>query len=143
MNFVKCKMCREPFSSFGSKVCPACMEQLDKDFFIIRDYIYDHLDECSVEQVAKGTGVKEKHIVYLLEEDRLSAKGSFGNAYGATAKAALRCQICGRNVNSGQICESCKGTLNKELGAALSAIDDKKSANSAYISPRSSRIDGK
>jgi len=142
MNFVKCRLCREPFHSYGSKVCPACLEQVDKDFFTVRDYIYDNPDEASVDKIAEATGVKEKHIVYLLENDRLSVKGPLGDAHGGITKTGLRCQICGRNISSGKMCENCKGALSKEFGAALSSFDDKKAAAGSYISPRSSRNAG-
>lgn len=136
MNIVKCKICREPFNSYGGQVCPVCLEQLDKDFFTVRDYIYDHPREASVDQIAEATGIKEKHIVYLLEEGRLSVKGDIA---GVNLGGGLKCQVCGRGINSGTLCESCKGALTKELDSAAASLDVNKNSGGSYVSPRSSK----
>lgn len=135
MNLIKCKICREPFHSYGSTVCPVCMEQLDKDFFVVRDYIYDNPHQASVEQIAEATGINEKHIVHLLEDERLTISGGLS---GAGLGAGLKCRVCGRSISSGTLCESCTGALTRELGSASSALDAKRSAGN-YISPRSSK----
>jgi predicted amidophosphoribosyltransferase len=129
VDFVKCKLCREPFSSYGSKLCPKCQEQTDKDFIAVREYIYDHAGQASVDEIAAATGVSEKSILYLLEEERLSATGALG------AAAGLRCRVCGKSISSGIICESCKAALVRELDSAASTLslvtDDKKAAKGA------------
>jgi predicted amidophosphoribosyltransferase len=73
-----------------------------------------------VENIAKATGVNEKNIIYLLEENRLTATGALA------ASSGLRCQICGKNISSGTICDSCTAALTKDLGSAASTLEDKK-----------------
>ncbi|MCL1975861.1 MAG: flagellar protein [Firmicutes bacterium] len=134
MDFVKCKLCRAPFFSYGSRLCQDCQERMDKDFITVRDYIYDNPNEASVEKIAEATGVDEKSIIYLLEEDRFAIKGALETS------ALLRCQICGRNISSGSICESCKISLTKDLGAAVNALnDEKKSVKSTVSRTRGNR----
>lgn len=135
MNIIKCKLCREPFQSYGNPVCPVCLEQVDKDFFVVRDYIYDNPSQANIEKIAEATGVKEAHIVYLLEEDRLSTKGGLG---GANFGSKLKCQVCGREISSGNLCDSCKSALTKELGVNTQGGSGNKPGGS-YVSPRSSR----
>ncbi|MCL1905665.1 MAG: flagellar protein [Clostridiales bacterium] len=134
---MKCKICRTPFFSYGSRLCPQCQDQIDTDFVTVRDYIYDNPDAASVEKIAQATGVNEKSIIYMLEENRLTASGALASASG------LRCQVCGRNINTGTVCESCKSALSKDLGAAANALDGKKSKGSSTMvrgSERDSRL---
>jgi predicted amidophosphoribosyltransferase len=120
VDFVKCKLCRAPFFSYGSRLCPQCQEQTDNDFIIVRDYIYDHPNQANVDDIAEATGVSEKSIIYLLEENRLTATGALATAAG------LRCQICGRNITAGALCESCKAALSKDLDSAATTLNEKK-----------------
>ena len=133
MDFVKCKLCRTPYFSHGSRLCQKCQEQIDIDFVIVRVYIYDHPEEASIEKVAEATGVEEKNIIYLLEEDRLAIKGALSTS------SVLCCQICGKGISVGSICQSCKERLSKDLGAAASDLsDEKKSAKPAFTRMRDS-----
>jgi predicted amidophosphoribosyltransferase len=119
VDFQKCKFCREPFFSHGNRLCQQCQEQIDKDFVTVRDYIYDHPHNAGVDQISSATGVGEKTIIYLLEEDRLTSTAALA------ISAGLRCKICGRNINTGAICDSCKATITKDLDAAASALNEK------------------
>ena len=133
MDFVKCKLCATPFFSRGSLLCPACQEQIDKDFILVRDYIYDHPQQASVDEVAEATGVAEKNIIYLLEEERLTASVTFN-----TSAVVHRCKFCGREISSGSICERCKSTLTKDLDSAAGVLNspEKKASVSAVHAMR-------
>lgn len=134
MNIIKCKLCREPFHSYGCPICPACSEQVDKDFFTVRDYIEAHPGQAKAEKIAEDTGVKEAHIVYLLEEGRLdTSSGLAGSGMGGN----MKCQVCGRPISIGNLCDSCKSALTKELGVNNQANSQAKGGS--YVSPRSSR----
>ncbi|MCL1816347.1 MAG: flagellar protein [Clostridiales bacterium] len=132
---MKCKLCRAPFFSTGSSLCPACQEQTDRDFIVVRDYIYDHPQHVGMDEIAEATGVSEKTIIYLLQEERLTATDSLN------IKSDLRCQLCGKAISSGSICSSCKASLTKDLSQAASAlaVDDKKSIKRSADSTRGSR----
>jgi predicted amidophosphoribosyltransferase len=116
VDFVKCQLCRIPFFSYGGRLCPGCQEQIDKDFIAVRDYIYDHPHQASVEEVATATGVSEKSIVYLLEEERLIATGIINASSGRC------CQFCGAKISEGGVCEPCKASLVRDLDSAASAL---------------------
>ena len=135
MEFLKCKLCREPFYSHGNRLCPQCHEQIDKDFIAVRDYIYDHPHNTGVDQIVSATGVSEKSIIYLLEEERLTATGALA------ATSGLRCTICGTTISAGVICESCKAALSNDLSAAASALGEKKSNKTAATMIRGAERD--
>ena len=122
MDYLKCKLCRDAFFSYGSPLCPKCQEQIDKDFIAVREYIYNHPHQANLEKIAEATGVSEKNIIYLLEEERLSASGDL------VASVGRCCRICGRNITAGSICEPCKTALTKDLSGAASVLSEKKPA---------------
>ncbi len=69
-----CPVCNNLFSYFGtSSLCPGCTDTADKQFSMIRDYIYDHPGSKMIE-VARATGVKEDVILRFLREGRLAAR---------------------------------------------------------------------
>jgi len=135
MDFAKCKLCRAPFFSYGSRLCPECEGQVDKDFITVRDFIYDHPQHSGIEDIAAATGVSEKTIIYLLEEERIMASGALASSVG------LSCSICGKSISAGTICESCKTSLAKDLGAAASALSEKKPVKTAPVAVRGGNRD--
>ena len=58
MNIMQCQFCKKPFASIGGKVCPACLEQVDKDFITVRDYIDEHR-HSNIELISEETDVPE------------------------------------------------------------------------------------
>jgi len=130
MDYRNCKICREPFVSYNSLLCPKCQKQTDKDFITVRDYIYDNPQNASVDKIAEATGVNEKIILYLLEENRLTAAGAI------TETSELHCRVCGRVVSAGSICDFCRASLVKDLGMAASNLRGKKSYKPTFAMAR-------
>jgi len=83
--------------------------KLDLDFFKVRDYLYEH-DGAGIEEVAEGTGVSRKAILYLLKEERLTVTDGHGGSGGF-----LTCESCKRPINTGRMCASCKNEVLKAL----------------------------
>lgn len=111
LNIIQCKLCDKPFNSFGSFICPDCLEKLDEDFLKIRDYIYDNPGKTNVDQIAEATEIDAKIILHLLEEGRLSTTG--------LSHLGLTCQICGKPIASGKMCDDCRGSLSRQLDSVL------------------------
>jgi hypothetical protein len=86
------------------------VEDLEKNFELVKNYIYDHPEANAVE-ISEETGVPEKDIFYFLKEGRLSVSEDNG---------MLRCEQCGHSITTGRYCESCRNTLERELSATLS-----------------------
>lgn len=107
----QCKKCSRLYQSFGNApYCPTCMEELEKGFDLVKDYIYEHPKANAVE-ISQETGVAEKDIFYFLREGRLSlSEGS----------SLLICESCGRSIMTGRYCESCKKQLERELTSSIS-----------------------
>ncbi len=114
---VQCKKCSKLYQSFGNApYCPACMDELERNFELVKEYIYEHPQANAVE-VSKETGVPEKDIFYFLREGRLSVNEGSG---------MLLCENCGRSITTGRYCEACKKSLERELSATLGNAADKR-----------------
>lgn len=111
MQLIKCRMCKRPFQSYGPQMCPSCLEEIDKQYKPVRDYLYDN-PNAPLEKVVEDTGVPERIILYFLKEGRLKM---------ASASGLLRCEQCGAAIDSGRLCDKCKGKLEERMVAPMKA----------------------
>jgi len=125
MNIIQCNICKKPFQSFGRRICADCLEKIDKDFIVVRDFIYEH-KKADMDTVSEETGVSKQIIKHLLKEGRLTMDepGSAG---------LLMCEVCRKPINSGRMCETCKGkvasTMNKNIVSHKQAEPQKREAS--------------
>lgn len=112
MTIVQCKFCKKPFHSVGGSICPDCLDQIDKDFLTIRDYLYDHPGAFDIDAVCEATEVNKKIALHLLAEKRLniSLPGDVQSVPGG-----LSCSICHKPISYGNMCEDCKISLSNKL----------------------------
>ena len=107
MNIVQCTFCKKPFASIGGKICPACLEQIDKDFITVRDYIYEH-KHSNIDRIAEETEVKKQIIMHLLKEGRLTLDDAAGGG-------VLFCEVCKKPINTGRMCKDCKDKFASKM----------------------------
>ena len=105
MNIIQCNFCKKPFHTLGSKVCSECLKKMDEDFVKVRDYIYEHKN-TDMDVVSEETGVSKQVILHLLKEGRLILEDKHGGGGGM-----LFCEICKKPINTGRMCNDCKGSL--------------------------------
>ena len=117
MNITTCQFCRKPFASLGGRICPACMEQIDKDFITVREYIYEH-KHSNIDRISKETEVPKPIILHLLKEGRLIIDSPDGDG-------VLFCESCKKPINTGRLCKDC-------MGVAASAMDKSSAASQAH-----------
>ena len=104
-----CKQCGKLFQSLGSSNCPVCVEEMDKAFKVVKEYLYDH-EDATVLNVVKDTGVPEKYVLSFLKEGRLDIENS---------AEILKCEDCGKAITSGRYCISCRNKLANALENAI------------------------
>ena len=112
MNIIQCKVCKKPFHSLGNKTCNACLEQIDKDFITVRDYIYDN-PNSRIEKICEETGVERATILQLLREGRLILDNP-------DAEGLLVCDICKKAISTGRMCDECKDQVSKTMSGSFS-----------------------
>jgi hypothetical protein len=114
MNIIQCTFCKKPFQSLGRRICNECLEQIDKDFITVRDYIYEH-KQTNMDTVSEETGVSKQIIMYLLKEGRLILDDDSGGG------GVLFCEVCKKPINSGRLCKDCKGKVASTMQQSVSA----------------------
>jgi len=129
MNVISCRMCRKPFQSIGGRLCHDCLEQIDKDFITVRDYIYDHKG-TDIDEASRETGVERAIIMHLLREGRLVLGSSDSEGH-------LECEVCKKPINTGRMCKSCQAnvasTMQQNVEARKPPDSETKSASSASL----------
>lgn len=111
-NIRTCRRCRKLFNYIASPYCPRCVDEIDREYRVVRDYIYDHPNE-GIKEIADATDVDERVILELLRDGRLELD---------SGSAALQCERCGSNISSGRYCGYCQSMLSNELKRAQDSI---------------------
>ena len=114
MNIIQCTFCKKPFGSIGGRVCPACLEKIDKDFITVRDYIYEN-KSSNIDTIAEETEVPKQIIIHLLKEGRLIIDSPDGGGDGV-----LFCEMCKKPINTGRLCKDCGGRVATSMDRSIS-----------------------
>jgi predicted amidophosphoribosyltransferase len=136
LTLTSCKFCKKPFPSYGGRLCPECIKEIDDGYVVVRNYLYENPGATSVIDIAEQTGVEEDVILYLLKENRLYVKDWSGNS--------KLCQICGIPIGSGTICPSCSAKMQekmmKEMGGTAGAGASNAAEDAAKIRKKGARM---
>ena len=108
MNIIQCQFCKKPFQSLGRRICPNCLEQIDRDFITVRDYIYEH-KVTDMDTVSEETGVSKQIILHLLKEGRLELGG------GDSGGGVLQCEMCKKPITTGRLCRECMDKVSSTM----------------------------
>jgi predicted amidophosphoribosyltransferase len=114
MNIIQCSICKKPFASLGGRICPACLEKIDRDFITVRDYIYDH-KQSNIDVIAEETEVSKQTILHLLKEGRLIIDSPDGGGGGV-----LFCEMCKKPINTGRLCKNCSDKVSSKMDRSVS-----------------------
>lgn len=102
---------------------------MDKEFLVVKDYVYDHPD-ANVIKVSVETGIPVKRVLSMLREGRLSI---------ADTNGMMTCMECGKQIASGKYCSDCLSKIEKELKDIVK-IGEAKRAKSSFVKGRMGRI---
>ncbi|MGI6123070.1 MAG: hypothetical protein ACOYIG_02630 [Acetivibrionales bacterium] len=95
----ECARCHRYFEKVAfEEVCPACFPIEEEEFRKIKEFLTEH-PGASSNEVMQRIGVSLKSIKRYLKEDRLEIVGE--------NKGFIRCELCGKPVNSGYFCDGC------------------------------------
>lgn len=105
MEVRNCPSCGKIYIYTGQRFCPVCMQKEETLFEQVEGYLHDH-PGANLEAVAKGTGIAKEIILDFIRRGRLVT---------LTAEGMLRCEICGRPIDQGRICNDCADELKGGL----------------------------
>jgi len=95
----ECVRCHRFFERVAfEEVCPVCFPIEEEEFRKIKEYLTAH-PGASSNEVMSVIGVSLKSIRRYLKEERLEIVGD--------NKGFIRCELCGRPLNSGRFCDGC------------------------------------
>lgn len=126
--FKNCPSCGKLFKSYGNAVCQMCTVKEERDFKLVKEYIYDH-ENVNIVQVSEGTGVSAEKILRFLKQERLILTSTEGNV-------VLVCESCGRPIQTGRFCFSCKKELEASLKRELDSTAKKTKTDEAVSRER-------
>ena len=113
MNIIQCQFCKRPFASVVGKICPECLEKIDRDFITVRDYIYENA-HANIDKISEETEVPKQIIIHLLKEGRLIIDGPDGGG-------VLACEVCKNPINTGRMCKDCMGKVSSTMDKHVSS----------------------
>ncbi|MCR5176494.1 MAG: flagellar protein [Anaerovibrio sp.] len=98
-----CPDCGKLYLEVGQNVCPRCYDLELEQEQIVYSYVRDH-DKCSVDEIVRETGVKEKVVLRMIRSGRFVNNGNISYA----------CESCGAEIFTGRFCEKCSQDLAKQ-----------------------------
>ena len=118
MEVRNCPRCGKIYVYTGQRLCPSCFEEEETLFRQVETYLREH-PGANLEAVAEGTKIAKEIILDFIRRGRLVT---------LKADGLLRCEICGRPIDQGRICDNCAGELKQ--GLMKKAAVDRTSDNS-------------
>ncbi len=99
------------FRGVGEYKCEDCGYVDYDDYGKVRNYI-ERYRGANVVQVSDATGVSQKTIRTLLKESRIEI-------VPGTANHLLSCEMCGKPIRFGRLCNACEASYNRSFEAGL------------------------
>jgi len=114
MALTNCERCNRVFNKLSSSLCPACVEEEEKDFHVVNEALRARPDQ-TIEELAETTGVSKKTILRLLKDERIASNA---NVVGVT------CGKCGAPAisRSVRLCHKCAGQMARTVARACSDV---------------------
>lgn len=121
MPIIICEYCGKPFNNVGVKLCRDCSKEIEDTYIKARRYIYRNPKTSDFISIVNDTEVPEKALSYLINKGRIILANQTGSGQ--------KCRACGKETESGTLCEQCRAKLLKEkLTSQMSKKEPEKPA---------------
>lgn len=109
MEVKNCRNCGRLYNHIGGMymLCPACMEDLEKKFVQVRDYIREN-PKATIPEISTANEISATQIERWIREERL--------VFTDDSPIGIECESCGTTIKSGRFCKNCKDSMAKGLG---------------------------
>jgi flagellar operon protein (TIGR03826 family) len=107
MELRNCPECGSVFTYFRTNLCPDCQKKDEEEFKKVRYFIVRNRN-VGIPKVSEETGVSEEKIMRYIREGRISVASS-------NERITLNCEVCGKSIPSGRLCETCTDRLSSGL----------------------------
>ena len=107
MQLKNCTECGKVFVHPTRKLCNDCVNDIEKDFEKVKDFLWDK-DSATIDEVHDKTGVPKKRIIKFIRNGRIMS-------LGLNFDFDLNCERCGKPISEGNYCQECSHELSEEL----------------------------
>ena len=112
MDVRNCRTCGRLFNYIGgpANMCPACRDELEKKFQIVKEYIREN-PRASIQEISDENGVTTGQIRQWIREERLQ--------FSDDSPVGIECENCGATIRTGRFCDNCKNTMANSLSKSI------------------------
>jgi flagellar operon protein (TIGR03826 family) len=111
-----CKRCGRIYNRVRRDICPACIEEEDKIFVKVRNFLREHKN-AYMDDVIEGTGVDMETLIQMIQDGRVILSNNPNMGYA--------CERCGGITRSGRFCAKCTTELARTLAGASAEMKKK------------------
>jgi len=112
MKLKNCKKCQKLFVNVLEKdICQECCEKEEEKHKEILRYLNNN-PNASIKEICESIKVSENNVIELIKYKRVTLG----------IPVEYNCEVCGRKIKAGRVCEVCKGKMEKELGKAVEKL---------------------
>ncbi len=109
MNLGNCPRCGRLFANNFRDICPSCIKEIEEEYEKCLDFLREE-KLATIQEVHEATGVSIRQITKFIKEGRISVANNPNMMYP--------CEVCGVLIRQGNMCDSCRTRLTRDLTAA-------------------------
>lgn len=106
LNVANCPRCGKIFARGLYEVCPACVKEIEKEYEACAEFLRENKG-TNMHELSEVTGVTIRQITKFIREGRISLMG--------LPNMGFPCESCGIMIRGGNLCDSCRGKLQKGI----------------------------
>ncbi|GAV12428.1 flagellar protein [Paenibacillus sp. chi10] len=120
MELSNCLRCGVLFAKAFRDLCPNCLKEIEQEYERCAAYLRE-ARQATMHELSEATEVSVRQITRFIKEGRISIYQAPNLTY--------ECEICSQPIREGNMCESCRTRLVKELTQTVVGTDEKKEAS--------------
>jgi flagellar operon protein (TIGR03826 family) len=110
MELGNCPRCGKLFAKNFRDICPSCIKDIEAEYEKCLKYLREE-KSATIQEVHEATGVSIRQITKFIKEGRISIANNPNMMYP--------CEVCGVLIRDGNMCDSCRTRLSRDLNSAL------------------------
>lgn len=112
MNLGNCPRCGKLYALNFRDMCQDCLKEIEQEYEKCANYLREQRG-ATIHEVSEATEVSVRQITKFIKEGRISIMDAPNMGYP--------CEVCGTLIREGNMCESCRARLTRELRQAADA----------------------
>jgi flagellar operon protein (TIGR03826 family) len=106
MNLTYCPRCNNLFAKTVRDVCNKCAQEIEEEYERVSTYLRKNRG-ATINEVSEATEVSVQQITKFIREGRITTN--------YTPNLTIPCDMCGKPIQQGNMCASCRKKLQKEM----------------------------